>query len=55
MGISVQKLMVLCLSLQDVFDADVCEKDVARSLVLEVKEVHCKIGNKHFVFPLDAT
>ncbi|XP_020622171.1 U6 snRNA phosphodiesterase-like [Orbicella faveolata] len=41
--------------LQDVFDAEVCEKEVARSLVLEVKEVHCKIGNKHFVFPLDAT
>ncbi|KAL9976660.1 hypothetical protein ACROYT_G013985 [Oculina patagonica] len=41
--------------LQEVFDAHICEKDVARSLVLEVTEVHCKIGNKHFVFPLDAT
>ncbi|XP_078368471.1 U6 snRNA phosphodiesterase 1-like isoform X2 [Oculina patagonica] len=41
--------------LQEVFDAHVCEKDVARSLVLKLTEVHCKIGNKHFVFPLDAT
>lgn len=47
-------LMVMWSSLQDVFDSDVCEKEVARSLVLEVKKVHCKIGNKHFVFPLDA-
>ena len=47
--------MVTYLSLQDVFNADVCEKEVAGSLVLEVKEVHCKIGNKHFVFPLDVT
>ena len=34
--------------LQDVFVAQVCEKEIARSLVLEVREVHCKIGNKRF-------
>lgn len=41
--------------LQGILDACVCEKEVAKSLVLEVKEVHCNIGNKRFVFPLDAT
>lgn len=46
---------VLWFSLQEVFDAHVCEKEIARSLVLEVKEVHCKIGNKRFVFQLDGT
>lgn len=41
--------------LQDVFDAQVCEKEIGRSLVLEVREVHCKIGNKRFVFQLHNT
>lgn len=38
--------------LQDMFDALISEKEIARSLILEVKEVHCKIGNKRFVFQL---
>ena len=41
--------------LQDVFDTQVCEKEIARSLVLEVREVHYKIGNKRFVFQLHST
>lgn len=46
---------VIQTKLQDVFDGHVCEKETARSLVLEVNEVHCKIGNKRFVFQLDGT
>ena len=46
---------LVSVSVSDVFDAQVCEKEIARSLVLEVREVHCKIGNKRFVFQLHNT
>lgn len=42
-------------NLQDVFDCHVYEEDIGRSLVFEVKEVHCKIGNKQFMFHLGGT
>ncbi|XP_068722684.1 U6 snRNA phosphodiesterase 1-like isoform X1 [Montipora capricornis] len=42
-------------NLQGVFEGKVCEKEIARSLVLQVKEVHCRIGNKLFVFSLRGT
>ena len=54
-SVTFSMINVLWFSLQEVFDAYVCEKEIARSLVLEVKEVHCKIGNKRFVFQLDGT
>ncbi|KAK2547763.1 hypothetical protein P5673_032168 [Acropora cervicornis] len=35
------------------YEAFVCKEDMTTSLVVKVEEVHCKIGNKLFVFALD--
>lgn len=53
--ISSERTEEIQTKLQDILDTCICEKEVASSLFLEVKEVHCNIGNKHFVFPLDGT
>lgn len=40
---------------QSAYEAFLCKEDMTTSLVVKVEEVHCKIGNKLFVFALDGT
>ncbi|XP_044167231.1 U6 snRNA phosphodiesterase 1-like isoform X4 [Acropora muricata] len=43
----------ILVNLQSAYEAFVCKEDMTTSLVVKVEEVHCKIGNKLFVFALD--
>lgn len=45
----------ILVNLQSAYEAFVCKEDMTTSLVVKVEEVHCKIGNKLFVFALDGT
>ena len=48
-------LMVNLVSFAGRFRCASLREEIARSLVLEVREVYCKIGNKRFVFRLHST